>query len=126
MTLYTASSAIRGMKAKSNWWANATPEQRLAQIDGGIECGMSARQVAMASGCENAASLHAFASSYGRQFKQKGGGTNQHLRAYAVRRDRYNYLSGRPVNLWGAPEPQDEFSLDGDDLAPLPTTEEAI
>jgi len=33
-----------------SWWSNATQEQRLAQIDGGIECGMTSKQIAMCLG----------------------------------------------------------------------------
>ena len=33
-----------------SWWDKATTEQRLAQIDGGIECGMNAAQIAFNCG----------------------------------------------------------------------------
>lgn len=31
----------------TNWWKDATDSERLAQIDGGQECGMTVRQIAM-------------------------------------------------------------------------------
>ncbi len=53
-----------------SWWDQASVEQRLAQIDGGIECGLSARFVAIASGCSDAKSryISAFARDHGRHF----------------------------------------------------------
>lgn len=33
-----------------SFWENATQEQKLAQIDGGIECGMNATQIAINCG----------------------------------------------------------------------------
>jgi hypothetical protein len=64
----------------SGWWASATLEQRLAQIDGGIECGLAAREVAMICGirvAHPAEMVAAFASRHGRKFPQKyrGGET---------------------------------------------------
>lgn len=53
------------------FWTTATREQKLAQIDGGIECGMTARQVAMclgASTTHGGATVLMFAARNGRRF----------------------------------------------------------
>lgn len=38
------------MTDKKSWWSRASTEEKLAQIDGGIACGMTARQIAMCVG----------------------------------------------------------------------------
>lgn len=43
---------------KKGWWYRATKAQRLAQLDGGIECGMSAPQIAMNCGCLTTQKAH--------------------------------------------------------------------
>lgn len=50
-----------------SWWKRATEEQRLAQIDGGIECGMTIRQIAMNCGATTNA-VGAYGRSHGRTF----------------------------------------------------------
>ena len=53
------------------WWEKASTEDRLAQIDGGIECGMTAKQISMCVGApldHRAGSLGSFARSHGRFF----------------------------------------------------------
>lgn len=77
-----------GNARHDGWWYRATNEQRLAQIDAGIELGMTAKQVAMNCGCayevrangagvregERGAAVIAFAISHGRNFpRQKAG-----------------------------------------------------
>ncbi len=55
--------------AKS-WWSRASAEQKLAQIDGGIECGMTAKQVSMNVGASlhhQGAAVREFAHRYNRQ-----------------------------------------------------------
>ena len=48
----------------SSWWERATTEQRIAQIKGGIECGMNSRS--MATNCGTAAhTLLSFAHHHG-------------------------------------------------------------
>jgi hypothetical protein len=49
------------------FWKTATKEQKLSQIDGGIECGMTARQVAVNCGT-TAENIRALASRCGRSF----------------------------------------------------------
>lgn len=68
-------------KPEKGWWYSATTEQRLAQIDGGIECGMTAKQVAMNCGArlyENATRVSSpvikFAGYHGRKFKGESKG----------------------------------------------------
>lgn len=101
----------------NNWWHSATTEQRLAQIDGGIECGLTSRQIAIASGLDEseAVAVRWFANNHLRNIPHKTR-FNSGRRQYPSRRlsatDRAAYLRGEPVNLWGVSEPQDEFSLD--------------
>lgn len=53
-----------------NWWSNATEQQKLAQIDGGIECGMTTRQIAMNCGATRAA-VASYGRDHGRTFPAK-------------------------------------------------------
>lgn len=48
-----------------DWWSRATTSRKLAQIDGGIEIGMTAEQIAICSGCE-ATDIEDFATSHNR------------------------------------------------------------
>ncbi len=53
------------------WWERATTRQRLAQIDGGIECGMSSGQVAKNCGAPiytNGNAVLSCAQQHGRSF----------------------------------------------------------
>lgn len=97
---------------KEGWWHNASVEQRLAQIDGGIECGLTAGQVAMVSGSTPGA-VGSFAIFYGRKFPAKNKASSASIaRAGAKKRDRAAYMSGRPVDFWGNGQVHDEFALD--------------
>lgn len=58
------------MTHKISWWSRASSEQKLAQIDGGIELGMSSRQIALNVGATRAAVLE-FGRRAGRQFVAK-------------------------------------------------------
>lgn len=49
------------------WWKKAAPAQRLAQIDGALECGIAARIVARLLGAE-ADEVVSFAHQNGRKF----------------------------------------------------------
>jgi len=99
-----------------SWWDNASTEARLAQIDGGIECGLTANQVAMASGLrsDQRSNVSAFASRRGRHFPAENRGraiigTN---RRDKIGRDRTAYFRGDSINLWGTADHRDEFELD--------------
>lgn len=92
----------------SSWWHRATPEQRLAQIDGGIDCRMTAGQVAMACGLENdgAKVIHNFANRNGRHFlRGTGNNGSSAKRHHRARADRAAYLRGEHVDFWGNDEP---------------------
>jgi hypothetical protein len=94
---------------KSSWWHNATTEQRLAQIDGGIECGMTVRQVAMASRAP-IGTVQTFATRHDRRFPLKTKSTSAGFSRNASKmRDRAAYFSGRPADFWGNTEAQEEF-----------------
>jgi hypothetical protein len=100
---------------KSSWWHNATTEQRLAQIDGGLECGMTARQVALASRVPEGERtiVSSYARSHGRQFPAETGERERHRKRsstdWAAKRARDAYLRGDPIDLWGNTEAQEEF-----------------
>jgi hypothetical protein len=51
----------------TTFWQTATTEQKLAQIDGGIECGLNAKQVGMNCGTDHKRVLY-FAINHGRHF----------------------------------------------------------
>lgn len=52
------------------FWKTATKEQKLSQIDGGIECGMTARQIGMNCGTSKT-NVQKFAEYYARSFPPK-------------------------------------------------------
>lgn len=58
------------------WWYRASTEQKLAQVDGGIECGLTARQIALFSGIDpdksgpSGNTVRAFALFHGRRFPE--------------------------------------------------------
>lgn len=57
------------MTDKNSWWSSASTEEKLAQIDGGIECGMTARQIAMCVGVSDkhdGGTIRVFAFRHGR------------------------------------------------------------
>lgn len=58
------------MTSKISWWSRASTEQKLAQIDGGIELGMSGRHIALNVGATRSAVLE-FGRRYGRRFVAK-------------------------------------------------------
>ena len=55
------------MTQKLSWWACASTQQKLAQIDGGIELGLSGRHIAINVGAPRAAVLD-FGHRHGRTF----------------------------------------------------------
>lgn len=58
------------MTSKFSWWSRASTEQKLAQIDGGIELGMSGRHIALNVGATRSAVLE-FGRRHGRRFVAK-------------------------------------------------------
>ncbi len=56
--------------SKSSWWSRASRDQKLAQIDGGIECGVCAKHIAMNVGASVSA-VHEFGRRNGRKFTGK-------------------------------------------------------
>lgn len=71
------------------FWDTATTEQKLAQIDGGIECGLNASQIAMNCGLTGTQATPArnvvwhFAKYHGRDFSHIGKGNT----GFIARRD---------------------------------------
>ena len=93
---------------ETSWWQNATTEQRLAQIDGGLECGMTSGQVAVASRT-SAHNIRQMAVRYGRHFPSIGKQTTGHRLRKIASDSRRAYLRGEPIDLWGNTEAQEEF-----------------
>lgn len=58
------------MGSKSSWWSRASKDQKLAQIDGGIDCGIAAKHIAMNLGA-TASAVHEFGRRHGRKFSGK-------------------------------------------------------
>ena len=56
------------MTSKISWWSRASTKQKLAQIDGGISLGMTAKQVAKNVRVDAASTVQAFANRHGRHF----------------------------------------------------------
>lgn len=73
------------------WWHNASKGQRLAQIDGGIELGMTAKQIALASGVVVTKRVVDYANKNARYFG-RAPGWSQHRRA-SSQRLRLDYFS---------------------------------
>jgi len=104
---------------RESWWYSASNEDRLAQIDGAIELGMTAKQCAMNCGCYELQSKRAsngpvadFALNHGRHFhgdsaakgKYAGiawrNGRRVSRRIAKVEDAKQAYLSGEPVDMW--------------------------
>lgn len=94
-----------------SWWDRASRDERLAQIDAGIELGMSAHQVAMNCGCvydgdKKGALLDKFARYYGRHFqsdqtvKMKNVWRERRTHEVPLKRAKTSYFSGEPVDFW--------------------------
>ena len=101
---------------KTGWWYRASTEERLAQIDAGIELGMTAKQVAMNCGClyESASVASGgqlvtqLARRNGRRFPEKYSDVvrNTKISRTKTRPKRLAeakgaYLAGEPVDFWG-------------------------
>lgn len=103
---------------KQSWWHNATTEQRLAQIDGGIECGMSGRQIALATGLgpDKRMSVVKAALQHGRNLGASGLGNARvqegRRRRHNLDRNRRAYLHGERVDFFGTAGGDDGFRLD--------------
>ena len=64
-----------------SFWNTATQEQKLAQIDGGLELGLTANQVAINCGVKPF-TLTAFARFHGRSFRTVNGTQNYGARGF--------------------------------------------
>lgn len=94
----------------TTWWDKASTAERLAQIDGGIECGLTAAQIGMTCGASRWA-VADFAGSHGRSLVRKKS-TFGKSRHHERDRDRAAYLRGDRIDLWGNADHRDEFALD--------------
>ncbi len=92
------------------WWKNASTSQRLAQIDAGIELGLTARQIALASGV-TASVIHHTAGSNGRSLISSKP-VAARKRSAIVRRDRDQFLRGNAVDFWSHEEPRHRNEID--------------
>lgn len=87
------------MTAPRSWWSSASTAEKLAQLDGGIECGMTAAQIALNCGAPSAMAVYHIAHSNGRRFPTEGR-ARAVRRAQSVKRDRAAYLRGEAIDLW--------------------------
>jgi hypothetical protein len=55
------------MTLSTSWWHNATDEQKLAQVKGGLECGMTSSHVGMNCGI-SCQTVRNFAKTFGINF----------------------------------------------------------
>jgi hypothetical protein len=62
-----------------SFWENSTDAQKLAQIDGGIDCTMTIRQIAMNCGT-TPSRLAYFGRIHGRKFPAVSAGSSHHKR----------------------------------------------
>lgn len=85
----------------NNWWSNASAEQRLAQIDGGIECGLSAREIAGFSRLTDGVDvIRTFARRHDRRCANQRNaaiGTERRLAAVRARRA---FIAGEAIDFW--------------------------
>jgi len=65
------------------WWNNATTQQKLIQLDGGIALGMTAAQIAVASGSSRNI-VSDFASRHGRRLTEAKRGPRERRPMRAV------------------------------------------
>jgi hypothetical protein len=84
----------------NSWWERASIEQRLAQIDGGIELGMTALQVAMASGFRDGIAVGAFANNHSRFFGRASKNTSRNRAADIKKSAKWAYDHGERVDFW--------------------------
>lgn len=98
-------SCTRMELVMTTWWDRASEDEKLGQIDAGIELGMTARQVGINVGATKE-TIHSFARYRGRNFPLIAGTARSMLMrnkpTVQLRRARRAYFSGEPVNLWGA------------------------
>jgi hypothetical protein len=86
------------------FWDKATQEQRLAQIDGGIECGMTSKQIATCLGAPiyidgKSNAVNDFGNYHGRQFPTTARGIGLKAWKSAERR-----ISEKARRIRGEPE----------------------
>lgn len=87
-------------KADQGWWYRATDEQRIAQIKGGVDCGMSAPQIAVCVGANSGRTITDFASRHSIKLANPRGLAAK--RQWAAHHLRKAYLSGEPIDAWSA------------------------
>lgn len=94
------------------WWYRASTEQRLAQIDGGIELEMTVRQVALASGAHmtHGGTVQAVAREHGRRFPHRPGRSARTGSAAKKRGTLAAFMRGEPVNFWSEQPRQGQAS----------------
>lgn len=103
-----------------SFWENATTEQKLAQIDGGIECGMNAPQIAM-NCAATVNQILGFSGYHGRRFRANNFNASsiKHMaergRVDAAKRisARTGTLGDAAFSIFGnAPQHSEDFELE--------------
>jgi len=96
------------------FWKTATKEQKLSQIDGGIECGMSARQVGLNLGAAKS-TVQWFALENGRRFPMQKTISLQGREALRIAHSRAKSNDNMKINgafdIFGAKESKWEMEL---------------
>ena len=95
------------------FWKTATTEQKLAQIDGGIECGMNAVQVAMNCGA-TPPQVHGVALYNGRSFGATQGRCNWGIPGAKRRSERTTVESSKRATARTGTLGDAAFSIFGD------------
>jgi hypothetical protein len=72
-----------------SFWQTSTTEQKLAQIDGGNECRMTSKQIAVCLGAPSGDAVRAFGLKHGRHFNGTSIAQKQSVEVYnhAIRRN---------------------------------------
>lgn len=99
------------------WWHRASQAQKLAQLDAGIELGMAAAQIALASGASRPA-VASFAD-YHHRIIPRSDHRNQFSSSRRARRKfsaKVAYERGEPVNFW-SDDPRVHRATPDDDTA---------
>lgn len=105
----------------SGWWYRANQTQKVAQVEAGIELGMTARQVSIASGAKvtgyGSGPVAMFAWSHGLSFPRRGNSAAGE-RSKRKQSARAAYDRGEPVDFW-AEQPRTPAASPSADLEEL-------
>lgn len=86
----------------NGWWYRASVAQRLAQVDAGLELGMTAKQIALASGARRRENIKQFCATHDRHLTWTRYEAQEKGRATQANRKgrREAYLRGDAASYW--------------------------